>query len=255
MLAIPRDIWLDSLQAKINTAYHYGEEKKPGGGFVLAKDAVYQVLNQPVHYAVLIDFAGFEKIIDLLGGIKIKVDRAFDDFKYPIAGKENDDCGGDKEYKCRYEHLHFDAGWQEMDGKTALKFVRSRNAEGEEGTDFSRSQRQKKVILAVKDKIFSAQVLLNPKKISELKQALGDHLKLDSQLSKEQTTAFISLLLRFVKNKKTIRTISFDYGDEENLGFLYSPPISQYGQWVLRPRAGNWREIHKYVQEKIEKGY
>lgn len=255
MLSLPRDIWLDSLQAKINTAYHYGEEKRKGGGFVLAKDAVYEVLNQPIHYVLLIDFEGFVKIVDLLEGLEIKVDRSFDDYKYPIAGRENDDCDGDPEYKCRYEHIHFDAGLQHMDGKTALKFVRSRNAEGEEGTDFARSQRQQKVILALKNKVFSYRTLLNPKKIMELKKALGDHIKFDTQFNEDQITAFLSLFLRFVKNKKQIRTITLDYGDEENLGFLYSPPVSQYGQWVLIPRAGDWKEVQKYVKEKIEKGY
>lgn len=255
MLSIPRDIWLESLQAKINTAYHYGEEKKPGGGFVLAKDAVLEIFNQPVHYAALIDFDGFVKIIDLLGGLDIKVDKSFDDYQYPIAGRENDDCDGDKDYKCRYQHLHFEAGLQYMDGETALKFIRSRNSEGEEGTDFARSLRQRKAILALKDKIFSYKTLLNPKKIIELKKTLGDNVEFDSQLSEEQITAFLSLFLRFVKNKNEIRTISLDYGDEDNLGFLYSPPEHVYGQWVLVPRAEDWKEIHKYIKEKIEKEY
>ncbi|OGD53710.1 hypothetical protein A3J78_02110 [Candidatus Beckwithbacteria bacterium RBG_13_35_6] len=255
MLSIPRDIWLDSLQAKINSAYHYGEEKKAGGGFILAKDAVYEVFNQPIHYSLLLDFAGFAKIINLLGGIDIKVDRSFDDLKYPIAGKENDECNGDREYKCRYEQVHFDKGVQHMDGETTLMFVRSRNAEGEEGTDFARSLRQQKVILAIKDKIFNLKFLLNPKKILEVKQALGDNFKLDRQLTEEQTTAFLSLFLRFVKNKNTIRTISLDTGNDENLGFLYSPDSKEYGQWVLIPRDKTWQEIHRYIKDKIEKRY
>lgn len=255
MLSIPRDIWLDSLQAKINTAYHYGEKRKKGGGFVLAKDAAYEVFNQPIHYGILIDFEGFVKIIDLLGGLDIKVDRSFDDYKYPIAGKENDDCNGDSEYKCRYEHLHFDTGWQQMNGQLALKFVRSRNAEGEEGTDFARSQRQRKVILALKDKIFSAKVLLNPKKVIELKKTFGNHLIYDTQFNEEQITAFLSLFLRFVKNKNQIRTISLDIGDEDSPGFLYNPPLKEYDQWVLIPRTEDWNEIQRYVEEKIYKGY
>ncbi|MFC1711162.1 LCP family protein [Patescibacteria group bacterium] len=255
MLSIPRDIWLDSMQAKINTAYHYGEENSIGKGFALAKDAVYEVFNQPIHYAVLIDFEGFIKIIDLLEGLDIKIDKSFDDFKYPISGKEEDDCDGDLDYKCRYEHLHFDAGVNHMDGETALMFVRSRNAKGDEGTDFARSQRQQKVILALKDKIFSLKLLFNPKKIGEIKKTLGEHVKFDTQFTQEQTTAFLSLLLRFIRNGNSIRTIALDFGDEENLGFLFNPPIEEYGQWVLAPRAGDWSEVHKYVEDKIFKGY
>jgi LCP family protein required for cell wall assembly len=255
MFSVPRDIWLDSLKTKINATYHYGEEKAAGGGFVLMKDAVYQILNQPIHYAILIDFEGFVQIIDLLGGVKIKVDRSFDDYKYPIPGKGRDECGGDPEYKCRYEHLHFESGEQEMNGETALKFVRSRNAEGEEGTDFARSKRQQKVILAVAKKLFSYQVLLSPTKIMELKKTFGDHVKFDNQFNEEQITAFLSLFLRFKKNKNEIRTISLDAGDEDSPGFLYNPAIHESNQWVLIPRAEDWSEVQKYVEEKIYKGY
>lgn len=255
MLSLPRDIWIDSLQTKINAVYYYGEEKEENGGFVLIKDAVYQILNQPIHYIVLIDFEGFVKAVDLLGGVDVKVERSFDDYKYPIPGKGLDECGGDPEYKCRYEHLHFDTGLQHMDGKIALKFVRSRNAEGEEGTDFARSQRQQKIILAVARKVFSLKTLLNPRKIIDLKKAFGEHVKFDTQFSEEQTTAFISLFLRFVKNKNEIRTISLDYGDEDSPGFLYNPQFHQSNQWVLIPRAEDWQKIQKYVEEKIYKGY
>lgn len=255
MLSIPRDIWLDSLKAKINSAYYYGEEKKPSGGFVLAKDAVYEIFNQPINYSVLVDFTGFSRVIDLLGGIEVNVERSFDDYKYPIAGREKDLCNGDKEFKCRYEHIHFNSGLQPMNGETALKYVRSRNAEGEEGTDFSRSQRQQKVMLAIKDKILSYKVLLNPAKIKELKSALGDYIKLDTSLNDNQITALFSLMIRFVKNKNQIRTITIDTGTEDNPGFLYNPPLEKYKQWVLVPQSGNWLEIQKYVKDKIEKDY
>lgn len=204
---------------------------------------------------MLVDFTGFSRVIDLLGGIEVNVERSFDDYKYPIAGREKDLCNGDKEFKCRYEHIHFNSGLQPMNGETALKYVRSRNAEGEEGTDFSRSQRQQKVMLAIKDKILSYKVLLNPAKIKELKSALGDYIKLDTSLNDNQITALFSLMIRFVKNKNQIRTITIDTGTEDNPGFLYNPPLEKYKQWVLVPQSGNWLEIQKYVKDKIEKDY
>lgn len=254
LLSIPRDIWLDSLQAKINTAYHYGEEKATNEGFKLAKDSVKEIIGQPIHYAIFLDFDGFVKIVDLLGGLNIKVDRGFDDYKYPIPSKENDECNGDKEYKCRYEHIHFDAGWQEMDGKTALKFIRSRNAEGEEGSDFSRSQRQQKVILAVKDKLFSLKTFLNSQRILDLKNTFESHVRFNKDFNDKQIGALLSLFIKFVRSKNELRTLSLDIGTEENPGFLSNPPISKYGQWVLIP-TNSWEEIQKYLREKIYKGY
>ena len=81
-------------------------------------------MGQPVHYALLIDFSSFKKAIDVLGGVDVNVERSFDDFHFPIEGKENDSCNGDPTFSCRYEHVSFKKGWQKMDGDTALKFAK-----------------------------------------------------------------------------------------------------------------------------------
>ena len=74
----------------------------------------------------------------MLLGNRCFIPKAFTDSQYPIAGKENDACGGDATFACRYKTVQFQAGSQHMDGKTALMYVRSRHAEGDEGTDFAR---------------------------------------------------------------------------------------------------------------------
>lgn len=252
MLSIPRDIWIDSLDAKINSAFHYGEEKNPGGGFVLAKDAVYQITGQPLHYTILLDFTGFVKAIDLVGGVDVEIERGFTDEKYPIPGKEKDECSGDPGFRCRYEILRFEKGRQHMDGETALKFVRSRNATGEEGTDFARSTRQQKVILAFKDKLLSRGTLLSPAKLLSLKETFSQHVKIDRSLSEEEIGGFASLFWRFVRGDNQLRTLVLDTGTEENPGFLVSPPVSQYGQWALIPRNGNWQQFQDYLKQKLE---
>ena len=237
LLSIPRDIWAESLKAKINTAYHYGEEKKKGGGLILAKATVSEVLDQPVHYGFLLDFQGFVKAIDLVGGIGIEVERTFDDYKYPIPGKEDAEPE-----ELRYEHLHFDQGLQHMDGERALKFVRSRYAEGEEGTDFARSKRQQKMLLALKNKLFSVKTILNPKKIKELIKIFGDSI--DTDIDEKDYPEFLKLALKLDQSK--IKTAVLD----ENL--LYNPPNDKYdGQWVLVPKSGSWQEIQDYVQSLI----
>ena len=257
MVSIPRDIWLDSLMAKINTAYHYGEEREEGGGFVLAREAVEEIVGLPIHYVFLMDFTGFEDAIDLVGGVEVEIERSFDDFKYPIAGREEDNCDGDPKYNCRYEHLHFDAGLREMDGEAALKFVRSRNAEGEEGTDFARSQRQQKIINGLKDKIVSARILANPGKIKELIEVAKKNITSNPLLKDEEAAAFGNILLSFIRSKSQIRTLALDIGTDENPGFLENPPVSEeyQNQWVLVPRSGDFRQFQQYFIQKIENGY
>ena len=104
-------------------------------------------------------------MIDFIGGVEVNVENSFIDKEFPITGKENDLCNNDLEYKCRYKIISFTKGVSSMDGQTALNFVRSRHAEGSEGTDFAREKRQQKVIEAIKNKLISFGKKTRPKSI------------------------------------------------------------------------------------------
>ena len=233
VITIPRDLWIQSLKAKINTMYYYGEEKQVGGGFILAKSTVSEVLGIPIHFAALIDFLGFEKLIDVIGGVEINVLNSFEDKLYPIAGKENDTCES-----CRYKTIKFDAGYQSMSGSTALKFARSRNSESDEGSDFARSKRQEQVMKAVREKIIQ-----NPLKIIEL-QSLARKLTL-SDISPDLIPAVIKLGLGVYKTPVRTTNIST---------LVYNPPISSQrdSQWVLIPIGDNWSRITSYVKDFLK---
>src|SRR3989344_1528671 len=231
--SIPRDIWVDSLKAKLNTAYHYGEAKKPGGGgATLAKSSVSKITGQPVDYYLTMDFGSFVKAIDAVGGIDLEVKSGFDDFLYPIPGKEEVFPESD-----RYEHIRFDPGFQHMDGQTALKYIRSRNATGEEGSDFARSGRQKSVILAFKDKALSREIILNRKALENLSNVLRRSVRTD--LTPEAIASLGKILLKTVK--LTPRTVSISQ-------FLTNPPASRYnGQYVLVPPANEWKPVREFI--------
>lgn len=170
LISLPRDIWVPELRAKLNSVYYWGNQKEKGGGVILAKSIVEDIVGMPIHYATVVDFDGFVKVIDVLGGVEVDVKTSFVDEQFPIPGKENDEClpaqasDGDREYECRYETLQFVQGKQLMDGETALKFSRSRNAEGDEGTDFARAARQQLVLDAIKEKATSEEIIKSPKK-------------------------------------------------------------------------------------------
>ncbi|MBI4059042.1 LCP family protein [Candidatus Microgenomates bacterium] len=241
LISVPRDVWIPSLRAKINSTYYYGNQKKDGGGLILTKAAVSEILNKPVHYAVIVDFTSFEKMIDLLGGVKIKVDRSFDDFKYPIPGRENDLCDGDRDFKCRYEHVHFESGEQTMNGETALKFVRSRNAEGEEGSDFARSARQQKVLSALKDRILSPNIIFNPSKLMSVWQVIESNLETDLR-----ETDWPVLARLIFNHRDSVKSSSIEE-------LLIHPPVSvRYdNQWVLVPKSGSWEEVQQWVVHQL----
>lgn len=236
-VSLPRDIWIAPIRAKLNSAYHYG-------GLDLAKATVSEILNQPVNYVVVIDSNLFIKIIEVLGGVRVEVEREFDDYKYPIPGKENDDCGGDPEYRCRYEHLHFDAGWQSMNGERALKYIRSRYAEGEEGTDFARSRRQQRLLLAVKNKLLTPAVLVNPRRLIQLFEVVTESIETD--LPREKYSDFIKLTLRLRSKNLRVEVLGEDY--------LTTPLPSKEkydNHWVLVPKTGDWVAVQEYVKKLL----
>jgi LCP family protein required for cell wall assembly len=122
IISIPRDTWIPEIRAKINSAYYWGNQKDPGHGITFAKAISQVVTGVPIQYGVVMDFSGFRDVINELGGITVDVSNSFTDYYYPIAGRENDTCGGrDPEFMCRYETLSFTRGKILMNGDMALK--------------------------------------------------------------------------------------------------------------------------------------
>lgn len=237
-VSLPRDIWIPEIRAKINSAYYWGNQKEANGGFVLAKSITEEVVGQPIDYALVMDFSGFTKIIDVLGGVEINIERSFVDESYPVAGKENDACSGDPQFRCRYETVSFTKGLTLMDGDTALKFARSRYAKGDEGTDLARAARQEKIIQAVKNKIFSKNFFLSPKKVIAVWQAVRESVQTDLS-----GNALAILARRILAGRNNIVQTTLP------LDLLVNPPISSTydNQYVFVPKDGNWDEIHKWI--------
>ncbi|MCD6401286.1 MAG: LCP family protein [Anaerolineales bacterium] len=140
LLTIPRDLWVSIPgygYGKINTAYQIGEGARlPGGGPALAIKTVEGLLGVPITYYAQIDFSAFERFIDEIGGVKLDIPK-----------KIKIDLIGDEKGKVLLK-----AGVQTLPGNYALAYSRARNTEG---GDFDRAKRQQQVILAVRDRVLS----------------------------------------------------------------------------------------------------
>ncbi len=240
LLSLPRDIWSETLKDKINSAYHYGEEKRKGGGKILAKAIVEDVTGLVIHYVVVIDFSQFENLIDVVGGIDVLIPKAFIDAQYPIAGKENDECGGDETFACRYEKVQFQEGFQHMNGSMALKYVRSRHAEGGEGTDFARGVRQQDVIVALKEKIIKSNPWFHPNTSLKLIQIADVATDTDMTIGEQLT---LGKYLMSVQSK-AITKISIE-------PLLITPPSWMYGRYVLVPEK-DYETIHEFIKSTLK---
>lgn len=180
LLSVPRDLYVSydsgKREGKINSVQSYGEQnpKTTGGGPALMKQTLNDILGLPIHYYVKVDFTALQKIVDTLGGITVNVDTAIVDLQYPADNMID------------YAPFRLSAGTQTLDGKTALKYVRSRHGGNGEGSDFARAKRQQKVLAAIKEKALSLGVLTNPKKIADIIGILGDHVKTDITLTEAE---------------------------------------------------------------------
>lgn len=273
IVSIPRDLWVpiptdwdNTTYNKINAAYAIGidnsvrypnkktEYRGKLGGGNLAKYVIEKVTGIPIDYFVAINFSNYVDVVNLLGGIEVNVEKPFDDYFYPVKGLENEICGFsaekiaevhqkysgfelEKQFTCRYEHLSFKKGKQNMDGETALKFVRSRHSD-QYGGDFARSERQHEVLEALKDKIIS-------------KNILGKGNEILAKLNKSVTTDInINLLKETLEPLGNIiqYQINHIYITEEN---VLSSSKSSNGQYILQPKAGqgNFEGIKSYIQQ------
>lgn len=235
LLSIPRDLYVsipEHGKAKINAAYSYGEsEKYPGGGAALAKTTVSQLLDLPIHYYVVLDFAGFRDAVNALGGVDINVDKTINDPYYP-SDSENG----------RYTPFYITTGLHHMDGALALKYARSR----ETSSDFDRAMRQQKVLIALKQKALSGSTLINPLKIGGLIDALGNHVRTDLQLNE------IKKLLEVSKNIDTTKIVT-KVLDNASTGLLISG--SNWAGSVLLPKDGDWSDIQEFVHSLFVDSY
>jgi LCP family protein required for cell wall assembly len=167
MLSIPRDLWVTIPgygENRINTAHYVGDKNGyPGGGPALAMKTVQYNLGVPVHFYVRVDFDGFQRIVDTLGGIDIDVPQAINDPKYP-----------DENYG--YDPFYIGTGLQHLDGNTALKYARTRATLG---SDFDRARRQQRVLIAIREKALAIGAV---PKIPDLWSTMADTVQTDLQL-------------------------------------------------------------------------
>ncbi|MBI4058198.1 LCP family protein [Candidatus Gottesmanbacteria bacterium] len=250
LISFPRDIWVPSFKDKINASYRTGEAKLRGGGFILSKSVVEEISGLPIHYAVLIDFAGFTRLIDLVGGVDVTIERSFTDPWYPISGKENDLCDGDLTYACRYETVSFTQGIEHMDGARSLKYVRSRHSEGDEGTDFSRGRRQQEILLALKNKILESMSLRNISLLEHIVSEVNRSARSDIPFG--EALVLGRMILKSSQNMRRT-ALTQDIPEKKLKGLLINPPQLEYNNlWVLVPKHQDNTHISGFIQCYIE---
>jgi LCP family protein required for cell wall assembly len=249
MVSVPRDLWIQQpvnyfgKQQKINAAYESGKYHYLGhldssnanaaaveAGFVSIDQAIKNVLGVNVNYHALVNFQAFRQAIDTVGGVTVDVPTRLYD---PTMAWEN-----------HWNPVLAPAGIQQMDGIKALLYARSR----ETSSDFARSQRQRQILLALKDKVLTAGTLSNPAKIDGLLNAFGNNVY--SDLSTQGAMRLADIM------KKVSDTQVNSIGlSEEPHKLVTTDRVGNIS--VDRPVAGfdNYTAIQDYVRSQLPDGY
>ncbi|MBC7708281.1 LCP family protein [Polaromonas sp.] len=246
LLSIPRDMWVSVQGAgsmKINAAWETGKYKFLGkitndnsnpqatlAGFTTVDQAVESVIGVPIHYNVLVDFDAFKQSIDTVGGVTVNVP---EDLVDPTMAWEN----GRNPVLAK-------AGTQTFDGTHALMYSRSR----ETSSDFARGQRQRAVLLALKDKVATLGTLSSPTKLASLANAFGSNVQTDLAINDAARLANI------VKDVNNTNVNSIGLADAPN-SFVTTANVN--GQSVVQPKAGptNFSLIQNFVRGQLKDPY
>lgn len=229
LLSLPRDLYIrtqSGYKQKVNKLYYdfLNTDKTNLEALEEVKQSISNIIGMDIHYVARIDFQGFEKVVDFFGGIEVTLDEKFYDPAYP-----RDDQTG-------YTTFSLPEGTQTLDGKTALKFARSRHS----SSDFDRSKRQHIVINAVRDKIMNFDVDISINKIGGLINSIKDSYDTDLSIAE------IIQVFRKVRNFTILSKIIHDDPLNEG-GFLYTPPKEDFdGAFILLPNHGNPSKIFEY---------
>lgn len=249
LISIPRDLYVvipsTSIKEKINYAYALGFEKKGAAGALLfSKIAVSQATGLYMDKAISVDHQALKEIVDTLGGVTLKLDKAFLEDQQWVAGGDaglspffhiqtKTSTTSDGIAQIQKWVFEVPAGVQTLDGNSTLYFVRARYAT----SDFDRVRRQQLVLSAMKDKALSLGILANPVKLFQILDSLGKNIRTDMGINDFKPLLGIAETL---KTGTIIRKV-FDTTPE---GLLYSGK-SDGGAYILLPRGDDFSKMQE----------
>lgn len=185
LISLPRDLYVYIPTVgmdRVNAAYEYGiMYNYPGGGAGLLKDTILYNLGVRIDHLAIVDFDGFRKIVNTLGGVDVPVYCAYTDWHLisPELDQENED---------NWELYTVGPGLEHMDGDLALWYARSRS----KSSDFDRGRRSQEVLRALYSRAISTDAI---SKIPELYEDLRSSVVTDMGLGDLLSLAPLALEL------------------------------------------------------------
>lgn len=240
MLSIPRDLWVNIPgygYGKINQAY-------PDGGMNLLAQVVQRDLGITSDYHVLVNYQAFEDLVNAVGGISIDIQSTDPRGIYdPSIDYTTRNCCALAKYP---------NGWVTLNGHQALDLARARGdpspygiAYGFPDGDFDRTEHQRQMLMAVKDKADQTSVIANPFKVSALFDAVGNNITTNLKLDEIET--LYTYMKKINDNNIASYNVNTLKGGNTTMLANYTSPD---GQAALIPAAGlnDFSQIQAQIQ-------
>jgi len=173
LISIPRDFLVfdeEGYYRKINSVYSHtlSQGKTETEAIKTLQDKITEITGISFDYYAEVDFAGFVKVVDKVGGVEVDVTEAIDDQYYPGPNHS-------------YQRFTLPAGLQTLNGETALKYARTRYTSV--GGDLDRSRRQQQILGNLRDRVFSLNPIFGAPQIVSLLGIARETIKTDLSLA------------------------------------------------------------------------
>ncbi len=287
LFSLPRDLWLSDQKLKLNAVYQSGRGKNEG--LNLSKKVVGAILGIPIHNAIRVDFNGFIKAVDELGGVEVDIERSFDDYLYPISGEENNMCGFEEQEKEFNEEeeakkLNIEPGKHKVLVDLTTGFIATDSAEPDKGYEYFKCRFERLSFKAGLNQLDGEMALkfvrsrmgtngegsdfARAKRQQKILEAVKKEvLSLETLSNPTRLSALIKTfgdsietdlevadivsLYSMVKDVTVIK--NYVLGGSRGDSLLIHPSLDEYGgSWVLIPKDGNFDALQRYVRDVIE---
>lgn len=185
LISVPRDTWTavpGYWEMKITEAFYHGSQDGRGwsGGTQLVAQSITELTGLEFNAAAIVNFSGFRKIIDEMGGIEFCVETSASSEHYVLVDGKRMGIAKAKREGHYYEPVRYEVGCQHLAGWQALDYVRQRKTlESGEG-DYGRQKNQKLLLQAMAKQATSSDVMTNLGTLDRLLLAAGDAVVVDT---------------------------------------------------------------------------
>ena len=238
LLSIPRDLYVEvegtDIRSKINAVKVMGDNSARHNGFQLLKQVVEDVSGLPIDYYVQLDFQGFIKVIDSVGGIDVYLENDINDPAYP-------------DFNNGYDPFYIKKGWHHLDGAVALKVARSRHSTM---GDFDRIKRQQEVIKAFRQKIYERYASADLGAFTEILSSVSGNLITD--IEPKEIPRFYGIVKDIKSSDITATTVDTKtYLTKINVGLGYSLTAKDGDYSAINELGANLFDMEISEKEKV----